>query len=93
MPFKFNASGRDKFSKAKYRVTNGAEYNEALRQRGDVTVWFGEGAVRDWWATRSGKRGAQLRCPDLAIELCLALRVVFGLPLRQTRHQCAAFRG
>ena len=45
MPFKFNASRRDKFAKAKYRVTNWAEYNEALRQRGDVTVWFSEAAV------------------------------------------------
>jgi hypothetical protein len=50
MPFKFNGSRWDKFSKAKYRVTNCAEYNEALRQRGDVTVWFGEDAVRGWWA-------------------------------------------
>lgn len=39
MPFKFNALRRDKFAKAKYRVTNWAEYNEALRQRGDVTVF------------------------------------------------------
>lgn len=30
MPFKFNASRRDKFAKAKYRVKNRAEYNEAL---------------------------------------------------------------
>lgn len=85
MPFKFNGSRRDKFSKAKYRVTNCAEYNEALRQRGDVTVWFSEDAARGWWATRSGKRGAQRRYSDLAIELCLTLRVVFGLPLRQTQ--------
>ena len=30
MPFKSNASRRDKFAKAKYRVKNQAEYNEAL---------------------------------------------------------------
>ena len=30
MPFKSNASRRDKFAKAKYRVKNRAEYNEAL---------------------------------------------------------------
>ncbi len=41
--------------------------------------------MRGWWATRSGKRGAQQRYSDLAIELCLTLRVVFGLPLRQTQ--------
>lgn len=85
MPFKFNASRRDKFATAKYRVTNSAEYNEALRQRGDVTVWFSEDAVSGWCAGRSGKRGAQQRYSDLSIEICLTLRVVFGLPLRQTQ--------
>ncbi|WP_120633516.1 IS5 family transposase [Ruegeria sp. EL01] len=85
MPFKFNAVRRGKFAKAKYRVTNWAGYNEALRQRGDVTVWFGEGVVSGWSAERSGKRGARQRYSDLAIETCLTLRVVFGLPLRQTQ--------
>ena len=85
MPFKFNASRRDKFAKAKYRVKNWAEYNEALRQRGDVTVWFSEDAVSGWCAVRYGKRGGQQRYSDLAIETCLTLRAVFGLPLRQTQ--------
>ncbi len=40
MPFKHNASRRDKFAKAKCRVANWPEYDESLRQRGDVTVWF-----------------------------------------------------
>lgn len=85
MPFKFNAVRRGKFAKPKYRVTNWAGYNEALRQRGDVTVWFGEDVVSRWSAERSGKRGAQQRYSDLAIETCLTLRLVFGLPLRQTQ--------
>ncbi len=83
MPFKHNARHRDKFEKAKYRVTNWSEYNESLRQRGDVTVWFSEDAVAGWSAPRGGKRGAQRHCSDLAIEACLTLRVVFGLALRQ----------
>ncbi|MDP5220956.1 IS5 family transposase [Ruegeria sp. 2205SS24-7] len=85
MPFKLNASGRDKFATAKYRVKNWAKYNEAPRQRGNMTVWFGENAVSGWCATRSGKRGGQQRYSDLAIEMCLTLRVVFDLPLRQTQ--------
>lgn len=85
MPFKHNASRRDKFAKAKYRVTNWAEYTESLRQRGDVTVWFSEDAMSGWHAARSGRRGGQQRYSDLAIETCLSLRVVFGLPLRQTQ--------
>ena len=85
MHFKFNASRRDKFAKAMYRVTNWAEYNEALRQRGNVTVWFSEDAASRWCAVRSDKRGGQQRYSDLAIETCLTLRAVFGLPLRQTQ--------
>lgn len=85
MPFKHNATWRGKFEKAKYRVTNWPEYNEALRQRGDVKVWFSEDAVSGWCAPRSGKRGGQRQYSDLAIETCLTLRAVFGLPLRQTQ--------
>ncbi len=66
-------------------MTNWVDYNEALRQRGDVTVWFGEDAVSGWCAKHSGKRGGHQRYSDLAIETCLTLRAVFGLPLRQTQ--------
>lgn len=83
--FKHNSSRRDKFAKAKYRVRNWLEYNEALRRRGDVTVWFSKDAVAGWSASRSGKRGGQRKYSDLAIEACLTLRVVFGLALRQTQ--------
>ena len=38
MPHKFNVARRHKFDKAQYRVINWAEYNESLRQRGDLTV-------------------------------------------------------
>ncbi|MEH6633627.1 MAG: hypothetical protein V7776_22680 [Halopseudomonas aestusnigri] len=39
MAHKFNANHRDKFTKARYRVKNWAEYNESLRCRGDITIW------------------------------------------------------
>ena len=32
------SSKRHKFDKAQYRVINSAEYNESLRQRGDLTI-------------------------------------------------------
>ena len=46
MPHKFNAARRHKFDKAQYRVINWAEYNESLRQRGDLTIWVSEEAQR-----------------------------------------------
>ena len=85
MPFKHNASRRHKIPKTKYRVTNWPEYNEALRRRGDVTVWFDLAAVSGWRAVGIRKRGGQRRYSDLAIEICLALRAVFGLALRQVQ--------
>ena len=42
MPYKHNESRRNKFTKPKYKVTNWPEYNDALRQRGDITIWFTE---------------------------------------------------
>lgn len=48
MPHKFNAGRRDKFPKAKYAITNWSDYNEALRRRGDVTIWLEDGAAGRW---------------------------------------------
>jgi hypothetical protein len=42
MPYKQTEPRRHKFKKMKYKVTNWAEYNEALRQRGDIGVWMSD---------------------------------------------------
>ena len=34
--------------KTKYKVKDWPAYNVALKQRGDVTVWFDEAAVDAW---------------------------------------------
>ena len=85
MPHKFNASRRHKFDKAQYRVINWAEYNESLRQRGDLTIWVSEEAQNVWSAPRRTSRGGQRRYSDLAIETCLTLRTTYRLALRQTQ--------
>ena len=85
MPHKFNASRRHKFDKVQYRVINWAEYNESLRQRGDLTIWVSEEAQSVWSAPRRTSRGGQWRYSDLAIETCLTLRTTYRLALRQTQ--------
>lgn len=85
MPHKFNTVHRDKIPKQEHRVTNWREYNEGLRHRGDLTVWISEDALSLWSAERRTTRGGQPRYPDLAIELCLTLGMVFKQPLRQTQ--------
>ncbi|KDB04405.1 hypothetical protein U879_06935 [Defluviimonas sp. 20V17] len=54
----------------------------ALRQRGSLSVWFDPDTV--WHAGTSGKRGRPETFSDAAIQVCLTLKVLFGLPLRQT---------
>ena len=70
MPHKFNTARRHKFDKAQYRVINWAEYNESLRQRGDLTIWVSEEAQSVWSAPRRTSQGGQRRYSDLAIETC-----------------------
>ena len=70
--------------KTKYRVKNWAAYDIALRDRGDITVWFDDEAICAWNARPSGRPGGQRRYSDLAIVTALTLRTVFHLPLRQT---------
>jgi IS5 family transposase len=64
-------------------VTNWRDYERGLVQRGDVTIWLSPEALDTWKAKPSGRRGAQPKFSDLAIETALTLRLVFHLPLRQ----------
>ena len=68
----------------KYHVRNWAEYNEGLRRRGDLTVWFDEEAIANWMADKTGKPGGQRVYSDLAIETSLVVRMVYKLAYRQT---------
>ncbi|MGK0482448.1 MAG: IS5 family transposase [Planctomycetota bacterium] len=69
--------------KTRYRVTNWRDYERGLVQRGDVTIWLSPEALDMWKAKPSGRRGAQPKFLDLAIETALTMRLVFHLPLRQ----------
>jgi len=50
--------------------------------RGSLSIWFDAGMT--WEAVPSGRRGRQQAYSDAAIQACLTLKVLFGLPLRQT---------
>jgi len=87
MPYKFNESRRHKFEKARYKIQNWPEYNEALRQRGNITYWFSEEAMEKWQPSKddySGCGGPQIYS-DVAIETSIVIRQVYNLPLRQTQ--------
>ena len=59
--------------KTKYRVKNWPAYDIALRDRGDITVWFDEKSICAWNAPPSGRPGGQRRYSDLAIVTALTL--------------------
>ena len=76
MPHKYNAARRHHIPRPKRRVTNWAEYNEALRQRGSLTVWFTDAAIAAWKAVPRTTPGGQPHYSDLAITTALTLRAV-----------------
>ena len=65
-----------------YKTRNWPAYNEALKRRGSLTVWFDPEIV--WEAAPTGKRGRQPSYSDAAIQTCLTMKVLFGMAPRQT---------
>uniref|UniRef100_UPI0025D9076A IS5 family transposase n=1 Tax=uncultured Pseudophaeobacter sp. TaxID=1759421 RepID=UPI0025D9076A len=65
-----------------YKTRNWPAYNEALKRRGSLTIWFDSEMI--WDAAPTGKRGRQQTYSDTAIQTCLTMKVLFGMALRQT---------
>ena len=65
-----------------YRTANWRSYNAALKQRGSLLIWFDP--ETQWLGAPSGKRGRSATFSDAAIQACLTLKALVGLPLRQT---------
>jgi transposase len=84
MPYKANEPRRHKIPKARYKVANWAEYDAALRRRGNLTVWVTPEAIAAWVPAATGRRGRPRDYSDIAIESGLMLRLAFGRPWRQT---------
>jgi hypothetical protein len=71
-----------------YRTSNWHDYNAALAKRGSLSAWF-DPETR-WLAAPTGKRGRQPVLTDAAIQACLTLKALFGLPFRQTTGMVAS---
>jgi Transposase DDE domain len=79
-----NQTRRYPFPKAKYRVKNWGEYDQALPQRGSLTIWFTPEAVAAGQASPTGKRGRSPFYSNVAMEAGHLLRLAFGRPWRPT---------
>ena len=55
-----------------YRTRNWPAYNEALKRRGSLTIWFDPEMT--WDAVPTGKRGRQQTYSDTAIQTCLTMK-------------------
>ena len=84
LPFKLNQDRRHHIPEQKRKVTNWRDYDESLRRRGSLTVWFSDEAVEAWEAERRTSRGGQPEYSDLAILTALTFKAVFRLAYRQT---------
>ena len=60
-----------------HKTRNWAEYNQSLKQRGSLSIWFDPEMT--WEAEASGRRECQQTYSDAAIPACLTLKVLFGL--------------
>lgn len=73
--------------KIAYRVRNWKDYNCSLINRGNLTIWFSEDAIKNWYQKppENRKRGRAFIYSDTYIELALTIRTLFHLSLRATQ--------
>jgi Transposase DDE domain len=71
-------------TKPVYRIRNWKQYNDALVNRGSLTLWVDPASLRAWQYQGPAQQGAQFRYSDTAIQCVLTLRAVYHLPLRAT---------
>lgn len=70
-------------SLASYCTANRHANNAALRQRGLLLILLDP--KTNWLAKADGRRGRPPTFTDAAVQVCLRLKVLFGLTLRQTK--------
>src|SRR5688572_22458264 len=74
LSYKHNEPRRHKIPKAKYKVSNWRDYDQALQQRGSLTVWVTPEALEAWAPAKTGQRGRPTSYSDIVIETAVMLR-------------------
>ena len=87
---KIKKNHQPKTNKTAYRLRNWSQYNQALVERGSLTVWFDQNVLDQWYYQGPKQRGAQLTYTDLVIETALSLKAVFRLGFRQSQGLLAS---
>jgi len=55
--------------KDKYKITNWAEYNKGLINRGNITLWIKDEVISYWKYDGKRERGGKKEYSDLSIEM------------------------
>lgn len=71
-------------AKEKYKLKNWHSYNEGLKKRGSLSIWFEDSVQNNWLYTGKQHPVGKKIYNDVAIEFCLTIRSLFRLPYRQT---------
>lgn len=77
----FQTEAKDK---VKYKILNWSSYNKSLVNRGNITLYFEESSLENWYSDLPSQQGGQQIFSDYCIEVLLMLKNVFKLPYRQT---------
>lgn len=85
MPNKYPEKKDWMLQKQKYKVTNCTEYNQALRNRGDIEFWINDEAIEQWYEKERvyDDTGTPKKFSNHSIIICHEIRQVYKLSLRQ----------
>jgi DDE family transposase len=86
MPFKHSKIHKRESRKKRYRVRNWPDYNQALINRGGLVFMLADDITDQWCESLENRKPGGQKCyTDYAIEICLQIRALLRLPLRQTQ--------
>ena len=74
-----------KGKRIKYKTINWKEYNQSLKDRGNLQIMVTHDFRRMWGSKKNAKKkkGGQIIYQDNTIRRCIEIRCLFGLKLRQ----------
>jgi len=86
MPNKWLNQKNIEIKKQKYKVSNWSDYNNSLKDRGNIEVWLSQYLINHWTHEERiyDGTGSSKYYTDEAIIACHEIRQVYKLPLRQT---------
>lgn len=77
-----------KFAPSRCGTKNWKPCSDVLKRRCSLLVWLDKDMI--WLAPRAGRHGCSPVFSDAAVQFCLMVKVLFGLPLRHATEMVAS---